>query len=167
MPTCDADTVFLELKKKIGGIVSKRRAIMTYIQATDFIDKGIFPELNTYEDRQVMNEIAAFMSRYGVKPKVFISYEREAFFEKTNPELRVSFDRNILTRRENVSLKEGDFGIDLLEDDKVLMEIKCDGHIPLWLSSLLSEMKLFKTNFSKYGTEYRRFYSRYRINKSA
>jgi len=32
--------------------------------------------------------------------------------------------------------------------------VKCPGGIPLWLTSLLSREKLYKTSFSKYGTAY-------------
>lgn len=156
MPTCDEDTVFLELKKKIGGIVTKRRAIMTFAQAEDFLEKGVVPELKTYEDRQVLDEISSFLNRYHVKPKVFISYERIAYFDKDNPEFRVSFDSNILTRRSHVSLIDGDYGTELLDSDDLLMEIKCGGAIPLWLCRNLSDMKVYKTNFSKYGTEYKK-----------
>lgn len=157
MPTSGKDTVFLEIKKKIGGIVAKRRAIMEYAQARAFMENGIMPELKSYEDRQVMDEIAQFLRRYRAKPKVFISYERTAFFDKEDPELRLSFDKNILARRECVSFSDGDYGNEIIEDDRILMEIKCDGHMPLWLTQLLSEMKLYKSNFSKYGTEYKKY----------
>lgn len=157
IPTSGEDDVFLELKKKIGGIVTKRRAVMTLSQATHFLENGLTPEMDNYKDRQVLAEIADFLSRNPAKPKVFISYERTAFFAKDNPELRVSFDENILSRRENVHLASGDFGVDLLTDDRILMEIKCEGHIPLWLCRLLSEMKVYKTTFSKYGTEYKNY----------
>lgn len=160
MPTCDEDIVFLELKKKIGGIVAKRRAVMTFAQATDFLEKGVAPELKTYEDRQVLAEISSFLNRYHVIPKVFISYERIAYFDKTDPELRVSFDSKILTRRSNVSLIAGDYGTELLDTDALLMEIKCGGTIPLWLCRLLSDMCIFKVNFSKYGTEYKKQFDR-------
>ena len=155
MPTCGDDTVFLELKKKIGGIVAKRRAIMTFAQATKFIETGIVPEMDAYQDRQVLTEIADFLNRYPSKPKVFIRYERTAFFDKDNPELRVSFDKNILTRRNDVNLTSGDCGVDLMPRGRILMEVKCAGYIPLWLCQMLSEMKIYKTNFSKYGTEYK------------
>ncbi len=157
MPASGADTVFLELKRKIGGIVAKRRAKMTLFDAKSFIENGIAPKPDSYVDGQVLAEIADFLYRHPAKPKVFISYERTAFSQKDHSGLRVSFDRNILTRRDHVDFSCGDYGAELLTDDRVLMEIKCDGHIPLWLCSLLSEMKIYKTNFSKYGTEYQSF----------
>ncbi len=156
MPTCGDDTVFLELKKKIGGIVAKRRAIMTFAQAEAFLDKGVTPELKTYEDRQVIDEISTFLNRYQVRPKAFISYERIAYFDNNDPEFRVSFDSNIITRRDNVSLIAGDYGTELLDSDELLMEIKCGGAIPIWLCRLLSDMQIYKTNFSKYGAEFKK-----------
>ena len=156
MPTSGEDIVFLELKKKIGGVVAKRRAVMTYAQARDFLDRGVTPQLRTYEDNQVLREISAFLARYAVVPKVYISYERVAYFDSENPDFRVSFDSNILTRRNHVSLSGGDYGTELLDTDDLLMEIKCSGGIPLWLTGLLSDLKIYKTNFSKYGTEYKK-----------
>jgi SPX domain protein involved in polyphosphate accumulation len=148
--------VFLELKKKIGGTVTKRRAVLTLMQANDFLENGIIPE-GDYKDSQVLAEIAYFLRRNPAKPKVFISYERIAFFAKDNPELRISFDQNILSRRSDVNLISGNEGQALVNDNRILMEIKCDGTIPLWLSDLLSELKIYKTSFSKYGTEYKNF----------
>ena len=43
----------------------------------------------------------------------------------------------------------------LLPPDTVLMEVKIPGAAPLWLAHLLSELRLFPTSFSKYGTCYR------------
>jgi len=38
-----------------------------------------------------------------------------------------------------------------------LMEVKAEKTIPLWLSRLLSEHRLFRTSFSKYGNEYKNY----------
>lgn len=170
LSTYDEDMVFLELKKKIGGVVAKRRVRLPLAQAIRFVENGIFPEMDQYKDHQVLEEISDFLSRYPVKAKVFISYERTAYFAKDNLKLRVSFDQKILARRDHVDFSSGDYNIDLLSDGQILMEIKCDGSIPLWLAHILSEMKLYKTNFSKYGMEYKCFLKNkmnVRIRKSA
>ncbi|MBE6680594.1 MAG: VTC domain-containing protein, partial [Ruminococcaceae bacterium] len=43
----------------------------------------------------------------------------------------------------------------ILPEGKALMEIKCSGGIPLWMTEVLSREKIYKTPFSKYGTAYR------------
>ncbi|KPU44286.1 VTC domain protein [Oxobacter pfennigii] len=157
MPTEGSDKVFFELKKKIGGTVAKRRATIPYDAAMKFINTGIYSETDNYLDRQVLEEIKEFLRINDAKPKVFISYERIAFFDKQNKDFRVSFDRNILTRRDNLNFTGGNFGSKLIDDDEYIMEIKLGSSIPLWLCRCLSEMKVFSTSFSKYGNEYKRY----------
>ena len=44
----------------------------------------------------------------------------------------------------------------MLDKNYSVMEIKCSYGMPLWLTSLLSKEKIFKTSFSKYGTAYKK-----------
>lgn len=158
VPVADSDLIFLELKKKIGGIVSKRRAIMAYGEAENYLKTGIIHSKDiTATDKQVLMEISCFLSRHKVVPKVYLSYERTAFYGKDNDEFRVTFDKNILTRREKADMKSGDFGNELMDVGQQLMEIKVDGSIPVWLCEKLSQLKIYTTSFSKYGTEYKRY----------
>ena len=48
------------------------------------------------------------------------------------------------------------YGAPLLEDGLVLMEIKCAGGIPLWMTGILSKEHIYKTSFSKYGSAYQK-----------
>ncbi|MEN8435860.1 polyphosphate polymerase domain-containing protein [Clostridium septicum] len=150
------DKVFLELKKKIGGIVNKRRATMTYQEAISFIRKREYPKNCSYLDEQVLKEIEVFLNRYSVEAKAYLSYKRIAYYGKEDREFRVTFDENILTRREKVNFTSGDYGMELL-NNKYLMEVKIIGAIPLWLAKLLSELKVYRGGFSKYGEEYKRY----------
>lgn len=107
--------------------------------------------------KQVMNEILYFLKCNKVYPKVYISYERKAFFGKDNREFRITFDKQITTRRDEVYLEKGCYGNQLLDKGQYLMEIKILDAMPLWLTSILSELKIYTTSFSKYGTEYKRY----------
>ena len=42
-----------------------------------------------------------------------------------------------------------------MDRGKVLMEIKTPGGIPLWMTNFLTEQKIYKTSFSKYGAAYK------------
>ena len=150
-----ADTkVFLEIKKKVNGLVNKRRTVLKLSEAYDFIGSGKPPEIKEYMNAQVVRELEYFMRRYSLGPKVYIAYDRLAYFEKGNDDLRISFDTNIRTRRYDLALESGDHGTDLLSDDIWLMEIKTSRAMPLWLCKMLSDLNIRKTSFSKYGTEY-------------
>lgn len=155
-PTPADGEVFLEIKKKTGGIVHKRRAVMTLADAYNFIETGRRPAAATYINTQVINEIDFFLQQNKVHPAAYIGYRRKAFFGKDNKDFRITFDSNIQTRRDDVCLGTGCCGETLLEDDQYLMEVKIPGAVPLWLADLLSEQHVYKTSFSKYGTEYAR-----------
>ena len=146
--------VFVELKKKYDGIVYKRRIDLPCGVAFDWAEGKIACPVDT----QISREIEYFLKYYGtLRPAAFLSYEREAYYEKNGGSFRVTFDDNILFRTTDLSLLSDTYGESLLEDGKVLMELKCSGGIPLWLVKILSEEKIYKTSFSKYGTGYTRF----------
>lgn len=157
VPKSPKDKVFLELKKKIGGIVNKRRVVLTLEEAYKFLESGQRPITKDYISEQVINEIEYFLSRNTVYPTAYISYSRMAFFGKEDRDFRVTFDSNILTRRNDLYLEMGSFGEELLKPGSRLMEVKILGAIPLWLANIFSELSIYSTSFSKYGNEYKKY----------
>lgn len=151
------EKVFLELKKKIGGIVCKRRAILSLKEATEFLENNTMPESSEYINNQVLKEISHFLNMHPVSPKVFISYDRFAWFGKEDKDFRLTFDKNIFTRRFDIDLKHGASGNPLISNKEYLLEIKTSGAYPLWLAELLSTEKIFPQSFSKYGREFQNF----------
>lgn len=153
----DADSkVFLEIKKKCYKCVNKRRTALKLEEAYRFCETGIAPDYKEYMNRQVCMELQYFLKFYELKPKVYIAYDRLAFFEKNDPDLRISFDTHIRTRRFDLRLENGDHGELLLPEDMWLMEVKTSRAKPLWLCAVLSELQLKRVSFSKYGTEFKR-----------
>ena len=143
------DLVFLELKKKYKGIVYKRRVKMPLDRAQLFL-RGDREERN-----QIEREIGYFIGRHdGLSPAMYISYEREAFRGKEDGDLRLTVDRNILWREANLDLSSEPGGTPVLDEGQLLMEIKCVGSLPLWLTGALSANGIYRTSFSKYGKAY-------------
>ena len=146
--------VFVELKKKYDHVVYKRRLDLKHDEAFDWVQGNAPCPLDT----QISREIAYFLKYYeDLRPTAFLSYEREAFYEKSGGSFRVTFDDNILFRTDELSLVSDAYGTPLIDNEHVLMELKCSGGIPLWLVRVLSEQKIYKTSFSKYGTGYTKF----------
>lgn len=153
-PVSPEDRVFLEIKKKVGNVVAKRRVVLTHREAQAFLCKGVCPnEMNPIAG-QILDELAFYLQTHDVRPATYISYDRIALFGKSDPSLRVTFDRNILTRRTDLRLDSPRYGTLLLPPQQRLMEVKCSDAIPLWLARLLAAHKIYKTSFSKYGREY-------------
>lgn len=149
--------VFLEIKKKYDGLVNKRRTKMVLSDAYEYLFNGIKPECQSFMNGQVLNEIDYMIKSMDLKPALFLSYDRCAMFDREDRDFRVTFDRNITTRRYDLGLHYGVYGDKLIGDDEWLMEIKVDKGMPLWMTEILSDMKIFKTKFSKYGTEYQNY----------
>jgi len=146
----DHDPVFMELKKKYLSVVYKRRISIPQDEAMACID-GRHP----WQDSQIGRELAYTMDFYRtLRPAVFLSYERDSFRGVEDEELRVTFDREIRYRQEELTLNSDTWGTPILPSGHVLMELKVAGGLPLWMAHVLSEQGIFKTSFSKYGAAY-------------
>ena len=144
------DPVFVELKKKFRGVVYKRRIELPEHAAAAWL-AGRLP---CPEQSQIAREIEYARGFYRtLRPAVFISCEREAFVGDGS--LRLTFDRDIRFRTQALSLRDGVWGTPLLRPDQVLMEVKTNGGMPLWLTDFLTRNELHRTPFSKYVNAYK------------
>lgn len=148
------DEVFVEMKKKFDGVVNKRRSAIKLADAYGFLSEKTLPDFQPYMNRQVLNEIAYFLNIHELEPKLYIAYDRRALHCVRDHDLRITFDMNIRSRRYDLRLEAGDYGDSLMVGTDVLMEIKTNRSIPVWLADTLSEMDIFPRSFSKYGNEY-------------
>lgn len=145
---------FVELKKKYNSVVYKRRLVVPLGKAQAWLSNC---EIEMPDD-QITKEINYFMAFYGdIQPHMFIGYRREAFYEKENRDFRITFDRDLIYRSEDLDLTHGFYGERILDEGLVLMEIKTAGAIPLDLSDYLCEKEIYKTSFSKYGKAYEKY----------
>lgn len=145
-------TVFVELKKKYRHVVYKRRISLPEEEAMEWLSR----EQHCCKHSQISEEIDYFLDYYEtLHPTVFLSYEREAYYTNDASDFRVTFDDTILCRQQDLSLESEVYGTPILPEGMILMEIKCSGGIPLWMTEVLSKEKIYKTSFSKYGTAYK------------
>lgn len=140
--------VFLEMKKKYKDVVYKRRILVPEQKAMNWLNgRGTLPQ------GQISRELDYFKNFYpGLQPSMYLCSDRAAWYDLENPQLRITLDANIRWRTEALSLALPPAGLPLLEPETFLLEIKTDSAVPLWLVQILSELKLYKTSFSKYGT---------------
>ena len=145
------DEVFVELKKKYESVVYKRRIVLPESKAMEWLAEGGKQPGGS----QIENEIEYFRNFYeGLKPKVFLSYEREAFYPLDDSDTRITLDSNIIGRSCGLSLKQGIYGTPILENGMNILEVKVTSSLPMWLIRFLRENDIDKTSFSKYGMYY-------------
>lgn len=149
---------FFEIKRKFEGIVTKRRIIVSEDELQQLIKTHNLPKNgNDYNYNQILKEIEYFLLNYShIIPRIFISYDRVAFFDKEDKNFRVSFDTNIHTRREPYAdITNENYEYSLLSDDEMLMEVKITSSYPLWFAKAISTLGLHHISFSKVGSEYK------------
>ena len=151
-PATPESPVFLELKRKMDGVVYKRR-VQTTIPLADrfFAGSG---EICT--GGQISREITWFRDYYGTLiPSCMIIYDREAYFEPGG-DLRLTVDFLPRYRTSSLALDVSMDGLPLLAPDQAILEIKVQDAMPLWLTAILDEGRIYTASFSKYGEAFRR-----------
>ena len=172
-PFSEAETVFIEIKKKYKGIVYKRRVRMSSRGAREYAlgmpyeqAQRLYPAPGSDLSAdlapgkmQISREIDAFFARYdNLESSMLISCLREAW---------CPIDRNDRDCVDRITFDEDICYVDLMESDSVqrrhvtapdqiVMEIKCAGGYPTWLCGLLSSVGAYPRSFSKYGNAYKR-----------
>ena len=155
--------IFVELKRKSESVVYKRRVSMRESEAKLWMERGVrtLDGAAMEKQGQMIRELESFRRLYqNLRPAVYLSYEREAYYSREDSGFRVTFDENILWRDYDLSLCKGPGGEAILPPGMALMEIKTGTAIPLWMTALLTENRIHKTSFSKYGRAYQTMHQR-------
>jgi len=143
---------YLELKRKAYGIVYKRRVETTI----PLVHRFFAGDGDICSPGQINKEITTFRDYYKtLVPACLIIYDRVAYFEPGG-DLRLTIDENPRYRTDDLTLTKSMEGKPLLDDGWTILEVKVQEAMPLWLTSILSEGKIYKGSFSKYGEAYRR-----------
>lgn len=144
--------VFLEMKKKYDGIVYKRRIGLRLDDIELFVQGKRIPK------DQIEKELQYFIQFYHPYPKIYLAYERCAYYGIDEPELRMTFDENIRSRQDQLFLEKGDQGQLLFNEKTYLLEIKTGDAYPTWLIQSLNKLSIYPASFSKYNNVYKRLF---------
>ena len=137
-----------ENESEILDLVGQKNQIDQQIKLTQ-------DSIETKNDIQIAKEIDYLIQHFNLKPKILITYKRESY--KDGKGLRVTFDEQLKYRNKNLSFTKGKRDKIYFKDDHdIIMEIKANGVIPLWLVRKMSELKLYPQKFSKIGKIYER-----------
>lgn len=96
------DEVFIEIKKKFEGVVSKRRIAIKLKDLYNYLEKGIIPKAN----KQIFEEIDYCFKKYNLIPQMYISYERYSYCSKEDENFRITLDTNIISRDYDLRLEK-------------------------------------------------------------
>ena len=144
--------VYLELKRKVQGVVYKRRVETSEEEAVSFLNN----KKETIGENQISKELSYFRNFYGkLEPKIMVAYDRTSYAE-IDGDIRLTIDENPRYRTYDLNLHSSMDGHHLLPPGGAILEIKVQQEMPLWLVEILSKGKIYKGNFSKVGEAYKR-----------
>lgn len=145
---------FVEVKKKLDGVVYKRRLALSLLEAEQFVQGNLHPQ------GQIARELAWAIQSYSpLMPAITVNYCRSAYsYPGLDGKVRITIDRDLKAKpagRCDFYLPEDSPAFEsLLPHDQCIMEIKVLGAIPVELTHLLSSLSIYPQSFSKVGTAY-------------
>jgi len=153
--------VFLEIKRKIKGVISKSRATMPYS------DWGPDACLNPSWGCSVIHpghannylDFARLIMELGARPKVLIRYHRESYLGTNDQYARVTLDRKLCYRAQRswelLPANGRWWSMDSALATRntysgVVLELKTFGDAPVWMVDMTERFNLVRVGFSKY-----------------
>jgi hypothetical protein len=147
----DSTPVMAEIKQRINRTVQKRRVCLP-LQRAYALAEG--EDTGPYDDRRdaaVAAEIGYLARSLHLKPACVISYFRQAWVGSDyEPGLRITFDQDLVCRGPELGLRAGLSDHLFAPPDWLIMEVKVNEAVPLWVTRLLARHGCHLRRISKY-----------------
>lgn len=145
---------FFEVKQKHQNVINKRRLTIPLAEAYRYLREGKQSDLSQFHvsNQQVLKEIDYFINYYQLSPKMIVSYDRHAMHGTEDENLRITFDFNLRCRKEDLQLEHGTYGKHFIDPNLVIVEVKVDHSVPLWLARSLQKIHCEQRSASKFCT---------------
>ena len=144
----ESDSLFFEIKRKSGEVVLKDREIFSGKSLDAFIENPFVLLKEKEGDSSFLNELIFETTHHQMKPTCLVSYKRKPFFDKLDPEFRITFDFDLEFAKPNGASFDQPY--QAMEDEFVVMEVKFNGSLPKWFHRFMERFRLQKTESCKY-----------------
>jgi hypothetical protein len=143
--------VFFEIKRKLNRVVYKSRARVSKDRLDDILRGHYLPPEATEADRTVLRQFVHYTQCLMARPVVLVRYMREAFENRTDARVRVTFDRQLSYQvMDKPVIKLNGPGWRKVPINFVVLEIKFTGQFPSWLTDMVRLFELNRQSMSKY-----------------
>ncbi|MCA8942538.1 MAG: polyphosphate polymerase domain-containing protein [Planctomycetes bacterium] len=144
------DDAFVEIKQRYNLTVQKRRVRVPLPVAEDEFAKMDAGDYTSDVDT-VFDEVFNLRRRYRLEPKLIVSYNRAAFFDRYKHDLRITLDRNIRCRNLDLDLAtKRSVGPWAVPPTHLVLEVKFNEQAPRWICTVLNALDLQVVRLSKY-----------------
>lgn len=147
-------TAFFEVKQKHNKIVNKRRLLTPLSEAYRYLNNEAGSDLENYQtsNTQVLKEIDYFRNLYNLQPEMIVSYKRHALHGADDENIRLTFDFDLKCRKDDLLLEHGAYGENFIDSNLVVLEVKVEHSVPLWMTRLLQNLQCEQRSASKFCT---------------
>jgi len=153
--------VFLELKRRFRDVMVKTRArVPRESFAQIACGPGPLPDLGLRGGEQaVVEDFRLHVHNLQLRPVISIRYDREPYVGRTDPGVRVTFDRRLRyasTKEVVIPQEDRDYypfdypSTFFAPESRVVLEIKFDEYCPVWVQDLVRHFDIARESFSKY-----------------
>jgi hypothetical protein len=147
---------FLELKGRYDRIVEKRRCPIERSLAKLLLTETPVHPNGWSAKHSVLGEFQYMSHRFQLVPTVSVLYHRTAFFGAYWPNLRVTFDRLVLSSpATGLDAPSQDF-VQTIPCSQTVMELKYNDKLPQGLLRRINSLGLQQRTFSKYAASVER-----------
>jgi hypothetical protein len=152
-PTADGQPtgMFLELKGRYDRIVEKRRAPIDAALAGKLLGETPAAPGAWSDDASVLGEFQYLSHRYCLAPCVSVLYHRTPYFGAFYPDVRVTFDRLILSSLATTMAAPSEDFSQAIPSNQLIVELKYNDKIPRLLLNRFNSLGLQQHTFSKFA----------------
>jgi len=159
--------VFVEVKRKIKGVVAKSRASIPRSKWCKELVLDPMRKLDvtfrSSKEEYAFLEFVRLTRETGSEPKVFIRYTRESYISHVDDYARVTFDRRLLYQPAKDWESFGSNGrwrvmdTPMIQDKDfhfsgLVLEIKTMSNVPIWVLDLIQKFDLARMGNCKYSS---------------
>lgn len=151
----------LEIKEKRNNVILKNRMKISSSDALSLIKRSIYSENNNFGD------FTQTLQWENLRPAVQTCYRREAFFQKNDRNLRITYDFENHARVFDLSTRKLRKEVKHLMPPEIgILEIKAYEKIPYWLQRVIRENELELQKVSKYCLSIEAWYNYISTNRN-
>jgi hypothetical protein len=154
-------SLWLELKHKLKNVTWKVRRRIHEDEWDHVLRNEINPELKTLRRTRLVESFEDALTVYGASPILFVRYNREPWVSDVDRYARITFDRDLsyCMADGSMSLKppspyifydDAVSTMNSCDESPVLLEIKTETRVPVWVVNLIRRFELNQRGFSKY-----------------
>lgn len=145
----DQSYIILELKGKDGNLGYKKQNKITFQEYYDLIYQN-YDRINMLENRSVLSQFIIDAKTKNLVPSIIVDYKRVAYSYPVH-DVRITFDSDICSGGFNDDFFNPNIMLlDVLEKDKVILEVKYNKVLPKVIQELLSSVPMVRISLSKF-----------------